>query len=98
MKSIENILNELEKYNFTPNEITINTIIDVLITNDMVDKAWNYYDLMKEKYHLAPDTYTYTTLLKTIKNENPQEKYIEKAFDIVKQIKISELNGIADEI
>lgn len=97
-KQIENILNELVKYNCTPNEITINTIIDVLITNDMVDKAWNYYDLMKEKYHLPPDTYTYTTLLKTIKNEDSQEKYIEKAFEIVKQIKISELNGIADEI
>jgi len=98
-KNIEEIIKEIEKRGLKPNDITLNTIIDITVEGGCFDLAWKYFDDMEKVYSVEPDIYTYSTLLKTIKNYEPEEQYIERAFDILKIVKLSKARGIKpDEI
>jgi pentatricopeptide repeat protein len=52
---------------FQPNAITYNTIIDICVTCEAYDKMKKYFEMMKAS-NLIPDIYTYSTLIKGIKN------------------------------
>lgn len=96
---INEILAEIEKRKLSPNDITINTLIDITIENQLFDLAWKYFDNMQSVYGIEPDIYTYSTLLKSIKNFTPEERYIDRAFQILKMVKLSQTKGIrSDEI
>jgi pentatricopeptide repeat protein len=98
-KNIETVMKEIQKRGLPPNDITMNTIIDITVESGLFDLAWKYFDDMGKVYGLEPDIYTYSTLLKTIKNYEPDEQYIERAFDILKIVKLSKAKGIKpDEI
>ncbi len=98
-KNIEDIIREIERRGLKPNDITLNTIIDITVESGCFDLAWKYFDDMEKVYGVEPDIYTYSTLLKTIKNYEPEEKFIERAFDILKIVKLSKAKGIKpDEI
>jgi pentatricopeptide repeat protein len=98
-KSIEQIIREIERRGLKPNDITLNTIIDITVESACFDLAWKYYDDMEKVYMIEPDIYTYSTLLKTIKNYEPDEQYIDRAFEILKIVKLSKAKGIKpDEI
>jgi pentatricopeptide repeat protein len=98
-KNIEDLMHELERRGLKPNDITLNTLIDITVESGNFELAWKYYDNMEKLYSVEPDIYTYSTLLKTIKNYEPEEKYIERAFDILKIVKLSKAKGIKpDEI
>jgi pentatricopeptide repeat protein len=96
---VEIIMKEIEKRQLKPNDITLNTVIDIMVENGNFDLAWKYFDEMESNYGIEPDIYTYSTLLKSIKNYQPDEKNIERAFEILKIVKLSKTKGIRpDEI
>lgn len=96
---IEILMQEISKRQLKPNDITLNTVIDIMIESGNFDLAWKYFDEMEAKYGIEPDIYTYSTLLKSIKNYQPDEKNIERAFEILKIVKLSKTKGIKpDEI
>lgn len=97
--NIELVIREIERRGLKPNDITLNTIIDITVESGCFDLAWKYFDDMEKVYNIEPDIYTYSTLLKSIKNYEPDEHYIERAFDILKIVKLSKTKGIKpDEI
>lgn len=93
----DEILNLMEIRNCLPNEVTLNTIIDNCIDFKNLDLAWEYFDKMKKNFSLKPDIYTYSTLLKSIKQYDPNNKYVDKIFNILKSIKLSETKGIKQD-
>lgn len=96
---IEILIQEINKRGLKPNDITLNTIIDIMIESGNFDLAWKYFDEMEKVYEIEPDIYTYSTLLKSIKNYEPDSKNIERAFEILKIVKLSKTKGIKpDEI
>ncbi len=96
---IEVIIQEILKRGLKPNDITLNTIIDIMVESGNFDLAWKYFDDMENVYEVEPDIYTYSTLLKSIKNYEPDQKNIERAFEILKIVKLSKTKGIKpDEI
>jgi len=96
---VEVLIQEITKRNLKPNDITLNTIIDIMIESGNFDLAWKYFDDMENVYEVEPDIYTYSTLLKSIKNYEPDQKNIERAFEILKIVKLSKTKGIKpDEI
>ena len=96
---IEVIIREINRRGLKPNDITLNTVIDIMIESGNFDLAWKYFDDMENIYEVEPDIYTYSTLLKSIKNFEPDQKNIEKAFEILKILKLSKTKGIKpDEI
>ena len=48
--------------------ITFNSLIDACVRAGVKDKAWSLLGEMKEK-DIQPDNFTYSTLIKGIKNE-----------------------------
>jgi len=96
---IELLICEITRRGLKPNDITLNTIIDIMIESGNFDLAWKYFDEMENIYAVEPDIYTYSTLLKSIKNYEPDQKNIERAFEILKIVKLSKTKGIKpDEI
>lgn len=96
---VDRIHDHLVAGGIKPNEITVNSTIDIMIESGNFDEAWRYYDEMESKYELQPDIYTYSTLIKSIKNYQPDPKNIERAFNILKMIKLSQTRGIKpDEV
>jgi len=96
---IDLIISEINKKGLKPNDITLNTIIDIMIESGNFDSAWKFFDEMENLYNVEPDIYTYSTLLKSIKNYEPDQKNIERAFEILKIVKLSKTKGIKpDEI
>lgn len=95
----KNVLKSMEANEIQPNDITLNTVIDIMVDSGNFDLAWEYYDEMESKYQVEPDIYTYSTLLKSIKNYEPDNKNIERAFNILKIVRLSKTKGIKpDEI
>jgi len=96
---IEFLLKEILSRNLLPNDITLNTIIDILVESGNFSAAWKYYEEMEKEYSIEPDIFTYSTLLKSIKNFQPDEENIEKAFEILKIVRLSKAKGMQpDEI
>ncbi len=96
---IELLVQEINRRGLKPNDISLNTIIDIMIESGNFDLAWKYFDEMENVYGVEPDIYTYSTLLKSIKNYEPDQKNIERAFEILKIVKLSKTKGIKpDEI
>jgi pentatricopeptide repeat protein len=96
---VEKIIKQIEEKELKPNDITLNTIIDIMVESGNFDLAWTYYDQMETIYNVEPDIFTYSTLLKSIKNYEPNQTNIERAFNILKIVKLSKTKGIKpDEI
>lgn len=96
---VEFLLKEILSRSLQPNDITLNTVIDMLVESGNFGLAWKYYEEMEKDYSIEPDIFTYSTLLKSIKNYQPDEENIEKAFEILKIVKLSQAKGVKpDEI
>lgn len=99
IEKVERVVKHMIENGLKPNDITLNTIIDIMVDTENFDLAWKYYDDMEKTYGIEPDIYTYSTLLKSIKNHEPDHKNIERAFNILKIVKLSKAKGIKpDEI
>ena len=98
LKKMNNMLADLQKSKeFKPNDITINTTLDILIKAGQISKAWELFDNMKSLYGLSPDKYSYSTILKALKYELDITK-LDKAFGILNYLKVNKNIGPQDEI
>lgn len=52
-----------------PNEVTYNSLIDACVRASKMELAWRFLDEMQSE-GLAPDNFTYSTLIKGIKGED----------------------------
>ena len=99
ISKVDKIMCHMDSISIKPNDITLNTIIDIMVESGNYNLAWKYYDEMESLYGVQPDIYTYSTLLKSIKNHEPDQKNIDRAFNILRIIKLSKSKGIKpDEI
>ena len=51
---------------FKPNDVTINTMLDILIKAGEIKRAWELFDNMKDLYGIEPDKYSYSTIIKKL--------------------------------
>jgi len=84
----DKLLREMKEFNLEPNDITYNTMIDLAVRVDDLEKAWKYLDEMK-LLGIQADSFTYSTLIKGIKNgkriqNGPQA--LNKAFSLLKDL------------
>jgi len=84
----DKLLREMRDFNLEPNDITYNTMIDLAVRVDDLEKAWKYLDEMK-LLGIQADSFTYSTLIKGIKNgkriqNGPQA--LNKAFSLLKDL------------
>ena len=81
----------------TPNDVTINTCIDILVKAGEINKAWELFDSMKSKYDISPDKYSYSTIIKALRFESTPER-LEKAFGILEYLRNRTSTNTNDEI
>ena len=89
----------MKAYGLKPNDVTYNSLIDTCVRCQEMDKAWGLFSEMQD-YGIVPDNFTFSTLIKGIKNtKNPKKdmKDLERAFTLLEQIKESQ-NASPDEI
>ncbi len=86
-----------EKYNLKPNDVTINTKMDILIKGGRVSKAWELFDEMKSKYQVDPDKYSYSTIIKALKYE-PDLSKLDRTFGIMDLLRERKTCTSSDEI
>lgn len=72
--------------NIKPNDITINTSLDILIKGGEIKRAWDLFDNMQSLYGVEPDKYSYSTIIKALKYELDPSK-LERAFGILEYLK-----------
>lgn len=87
---------DIEIHSLHPNDITINTMLDILIKGNQFKRAWDLFDVMKSKYNVEPDKYSYSTIIKALKYELDPTK-IERAFGILNYLRKQNVSG-SDEI
>jgi len=88
------ILNELGKdsSSIKPNEITLNSCLEIYIKSEEFEKAWELFDNMNTKYNVSPDNYSYSIIMKALRVSPSEEKLnkILKVVDIIKMKKESD--------
>eukprot|EP00340_Litonotus_pictus_P000351 CAMPEP_0170528784 /NCGR_PEP_ID=MMETSP0209-20121228/14241_1 /TAXON_ID=665100 ORGANISM="Litonotus pictus, Strain P1" /NCGR_SAMPLE_ID=MMETSP0209 /ASSEMBLY_ACC=CAM_ASM_000301 /LENGTH=716 /DNA_ID=CAMNT_0010820183 /DNA_START=44 /DNA_END=2194 /DNA_ORIENTATION=+ len=80
-----------------PNDVTINTSMDILIKAGETKRAWEMFENMQTEYGVKPDKYSYSTIIKALKYDPDQEK-LEKAFGIIEFLKTQTDSHTNDEI
>jgi len=98
VENMEKILMDIEKREgLKANDVTINTCLDILIKAGQINKAWEMFDSMQQKYEIEPDKYSYSTIIKALRFEMDPEK-LEKAFGILECLKKKNGTVSNDEI
>ncbi len=67
LDAISQVIKNMAQLGIKPNDITYNTIIDLAVTMGQMKDAWAYFEEMKEKAGIAPDLFTYSILVKGLK-------------------------------
>jgi pentatricopeptide repeat domain-containing protein 1 len=83
--------------NIKPNDITIKTMLDIMIKSGEIKRAWELFDSMKETYGVEPDKFSYSTIIKALKYELDSSK-LERAFGILEYLKNRQGTVTNDEI
>ena len=85
------ILNDLgkESSSIKPNEITLNSCLEIYIKSEEFEKAWDLFDSMSIKYNISPDNFSYSIIMKALRLNPSDEKLnkILKVIDIIKKKK-----------
>jgi pentatricopeptide repeat protein len=104
LKSLEKILSLMGKHtdssttqSIKPNDVTLNTCMDILIKAGETKRAWELFDNMESNYNVKPDKYSFSTIIKALKYDPNPEK-LEKAFGIIEQLKTQITSNSNDEI
>jgi len=98
LDAAEKVFEDLqERYNYKPNDVTINTKMDILIKGGQINKAWDLFDIMKTKYLVEPDKYSYSTIIKALKYE-PDLSKLDRTFGILTLLKEKKVCSSNDEI
>lgn len=69
LNKIFKTMKEIPSYDLKANEITYNTVLDACVKLHDLELAFEYFDKMKNE-GLQPDNFTYSTLIKGIKNQH----------------------------
>lgn len=71
-----------------PNDVTYNSMIDVCVRCEQMEKAWNLLTEMQEE-NIVPDNFTYSTLIKGLKCDSRSfsQRNLDKAFMLLEQMK-----------
>lgn len=79
-----------------PNDVTFNTMIDVFVRCNNMNKVWFIISKMKEN-NIKPDNFTYSTIIKGLNknSNNTKENELELAFKLFDNVK---KNSKPDEI
>ena len=94
----ESLFTEIIKNaNFQPNDVTINTYLDILIKSGEIEAAWDLFDSMDTIFEVKPDKYSYSTIIKALKYA-PDESKLERAFGILEYLKQNSNTVANDEI
>ena len=96
-KLFDDIKKHSQNGTFKPNDITINTVLDILIKAGQIKRAWDLFDAMKEEFGVEPDKYSYSTIIKALKYELDPSK-LERAFGILEYLKVRQGTVSNDEI
>lgn len=87
LNKMRNILSEMLKTtNMRPNEISLNTCIDILTKAGKFKDAWEMFENMKNTYDISPDNYSYSTIVKALRGK-PDSDMLEKALKFLELIK-----------
>jgi pentatricopeptide repeat protein len=98
LSKMDKIISDLSSSKeYKPNDITVNTTLDILIKAGQISRAWNLFDNMKSLYNISPDKYSYSTILKAMKYDLDLNK-LDKAFGILNYLKTNKNIGPQDEI
>lgn len=98
LSKMDKILSDLSSSKeYKPNDITVNTTLDILIKAGQISRAWSLFDNMKSLYNISPDKYSYSTILKAMKYDLDLNK-LDKAFGILNYLKTNKNIGPQDEI
>lgn len=85
---VKAILDEIKKKGLNPDSFTYNTILDAYVEAGELELALQCFDGMGNGDLAKPDVYTYTTMIKGLKN-SCQDKNLEKILEIYRMIKDS---------
>lgn len=96
-EKIVSVMDKLLSDVSAPNDVTINTCIDILVKAGKIDRAWDLFDSMKSKYDISPDKYSYSTIIKALRFESSPER-LEKAFGILEYLRNRTSTTTNDEI
>ena len=96
LEKAQNLFEEVSKKGLKYSDITVNTMLDILIKGNQISKAWELFDNMKAKYEIEPDKYSYSTIIKALKIESDPSK-VEKAFGVLEYLRKKDSNA-NDEI
>ena len=102
IKNLDKILIQMKKLSdsnsaIKPNDVTINTCLDILIKTGDTDRAWEMFETMNTVYNIKPDKYSFSTIIKALKFDPNPEK-LEKAFGIIDFLKTQKGSSSNDEI
>lgn len=103
IKALDKILSQMSVLSETsttiikPNDVTINTSLDILIKAGETKRAWELFENMEKNYGVKPDKYSFSTIIKALKYDPNPEK-LEKAFGIIELLKTESENKNNDEI
>lgn len=102
VEQLDKVLEQMKKQKETnatikPNDVTVNTCLDILIKAGETKRAWKMFDTMQEEYGVTPDKYTYSTIIKALKYD-PDPVKLEKAFGIIEFLKSQKGSNTNDEI
>jgi len=97
LNTMTKIFEDINKHqSIKPNDVTINTILDILIKAGQYQKAWDLFDEMRTKYGVEPDKYSYSTIIKALKYDLDSSK-LERAFGLLEYLK-NKNTDLNDEI
>lgn len=82
----EKYFNEINAKGLEHTDITINTMMDIYIKSNQLEKAWNLFDNMEQKYSVKRDKYSYSIIIKSLKEETDKSK-MEKVLSVLDFIK-----------
>jgi len=89
IQKMETIINNLEnKNNVKPNDVTLNTCLEIMIKAGEKKKAWEFFESMRSKYQISPDKYSISSIIKTLR-EKPDIKKLDKVFEAIELFKKS---------
>ena len=81
-EEVAKVISEMGERGLVPNEITFNTSIDLFVEIGNMGEAWKYFEQMKVG-DLNPDVFTYSTLIKGIKNHDENSRNLQRVFEVI---------------
>lgn len=85
-EELSTTISKLQERGIHLDTISVNTILDALIEQNRMEKTWETFNTFKKI--IKPDVYTYTSLLKGIKNMTMDAEWLNRAFLILEEAKI----------